>query len=70
MFLRGTQVGELPETTTVYDSLKTMSKDEFVSFCLMLYYKGMNDERHLVDDAIWIQHRLADWPVDRLSEIE
>lgn len=55
---------------TVYDSLKTMSKADFVKFCLTLYDKGRRDDRKLVDDAVWIHYRLPDWPVEKLDEIE
>lgn len=55
---------------TVYESLKTMSKADFVKLCLTLYYKGKSDERDLVDDADWIYHRLPDWPVEKIDEIE
>lgn len=55
---------------TVYESLKSMSKADFVNLCLTLYYKGQRDGRELVDDAAWIHHRLPDWPVEKMDEIE
>lgn len=53
----------------VYEHIKDMTKDEFIRFCEIIYYKGMMDGFKLEDDGPWIRQRLADYPVEKLEEL-
>lgn len=54
---------------TVYENIKDMTKDEFIRFCEIIYYKGMMDGYKLEDDGPWIRQRLADYPVEKMEEL-
>ena len=56
---------------SVFEKVRSMNKDEFTEFCLMIYRKAWHDGVELVDDDTWIYHRLADFDYEQfLDEFE
>ena len=55
---------------TIFEALPNLNKEEFISWAYKLYWKGIADGQKQVDDTPWILNRLADWPVDKIDEIE
>lgn len=53
----------------VYEHLRDMTKDEFIRFCEIIYYKGMMDGYKLEDGGPWIRQKLADYPIEKLEEL-
>ena len=55
---------------TVFEAIKEMSKEEFSEFVYSIYNKGWFDGKKNVDDEDWIYNCLADYPMDKLKEME
>lgn len=45
---------------TVYEKMQIISKNDFIDFCLALYWKAFNDGIRLVDDEPWIIYSMSD----------
>lgn len=55
---------------SIYEAVKFMTKEEFISFVEMIYNKGRIDGEMLVDDGPWIRQCMADFPADDMDEIK
>lgn len=61
--------GRIDGDLTVYEKVKTMTKEEFTEFMLSFYWKAWHDGEYLVDDSLWIKERMADFYAERMEEI-
>ena len=58
-----------PIMASIYNTVRNMSKEEFVEFVYTMYMKGQSDHRQGCDDIPWIMQRMPDTDFSVIEEI-